>query len=90
MGSLRYFITALACVVVAMIMLIDWLDARLYMGRHRTAWVLVHMMYFAFGVLLVVVGIVRDWWSKGRDLTVTPQSEDDRTAANGSAYTGQP
>jgi quinol-cytochrome oxidoreductase complex cytochrome b subunit len=74
-GDFKPLIVGWAATVLAAVMLIDWLDARLYLERHRTAWVLVQLMYFAFGILLVtVVGIVRDWRSKGRDYVVVSRS----------------
>ncbi|HEX8892170.1 MAG TPA: hypothetical protein VF783_02545 [Terriglobales bacterium] len=67
-GSFKSFIVGWAAIVLAAVMLIDWLDARLYLERHRTTWVLVQLAYFAGGMLLFTVGkIVRDWRRKGRD-----------------------
>ncbi|HEX8800211.1 MAG TPA: hypothetical protein VF772_16460 [Terriglobales bacterium] len=57
-----------AATVLAAVMLIDWLDARLYLERHRTTWVLVQLGYFAFGTLLFTAGqMLVDGFRKGWD-----------------------
>ena len=49
--TFKPLIVGLAAAVI-LIMLIDCLDGRLYLERHRTSWVLVQLMFFAFGLLL--------------------------------------
>ena len=76
-GGFKSLIVGWAATVLVAVMLIDWLDARLYLERHRTTWVLVQLGYFAFGTLLFTAGkMLVDGFRKGWDYVALSRGSD--------------